>query len=172
MIVAGPLFNFLLAFILLVGMFCYLGVPQDGKIVANKQSKTSKFVSAVAEGAKQLKTETKSQAKNFTDIVRGKVSAKEIGGPVAIFQITKEVIAEGFWMVWVLAIILNIALGIFNLIPIPSLDGGHLFILGIEAIAGRSLPKKIHKWICISGMILLILILVLVTINDVIRLLH
>ena len=171
MIVAGPLFNFLLAFILLVTMFCYLGVPQNTKIITARQSKIGNFVPALEEGARQLRTETEYQTKSLAKMFKGEVSFKEIGGPVAVFQITKEAVKEGFWMLWSLAIILNVALGIFNLVPIPSLDGGCLLLLVLEKAFGRSLCPKLQKRIYIAGMSVLILILILSTANDIFRLL-
>jgi regulator of sigma E protease len=164
MIVAGPLFNFLLAFILLVTMFCYLGVPQNTKIITARQSKIGNFVPALEEGARQLRTETEYQTKSLAKMFKGEVSFKEIGGPVAVFQITKEAVKEGFWMLWSLAII-------FNLVPIPSLDGGCLLLLVLEKAFGRSLCPKLQKRIYIAGMSVLILILILSTANDIFRLL-
>lgn len=137
-----------------------------------EEKKINGLMPAIIEGAKQLKNQTEFQTKSMAHLFRGKLSAKNVGGPVAIFNITSQAAKMGFWAVLELAIMLNIALAIFNLLPIPTLDGGYLPLLACEAIRGRPLKKRVQVLIQMIGFTILICIMLFTTSNDVARLLH
>jgi regulator of sigma E protease len=67
--------------------------------------------------------------------------------------------------------ILSVNLAVINILPFPPLDGGKVLFIGAEAIWGRKLAPKIEKWVQNLGMILLLLLLVLVTLQDISRIL-
>lgn len=97
----------------------------------------------------------------------GKVTKDEVGGPVKIISITVEVTKQGLYPFIHFIALLSLSLGIFNLFPIPALDGGRLVFFGIEAIRRKPVNQKIEGMIHFFGFILLILFLIFVTFNDV-----
>jgi len=104
-------------------------------------------------------------------VITGKLSMREsMTGPLGIFYITAKAAKFGLVAVLHLLALLSISLAIFNLLPLPVLDGGHLFLLGLEKIRGKALGIKAERWVSQTGMTLMIGLAVLVTFNDIIRL--
>jgi regulator of sigma E protease len=95
------------------------------------------------------------------------LSYKALGGPVQIAQATAQAAKSGFGDFLYFLTFLSIQLGILNLLPIPVLDGGHLFFMGYEAVRRR--PLSIRKRIIAQqvGMVILFTLMVLVTFNDI-----
>lgn len=94
-----------------------------------------------------------------------------VGGPVAIVQMTHTAAKEGLHRVLSFMAALSISLGIFNLLPIPILDGGHLMLYFVEWLrGGRRLTAKQQMAVQMVGLAILLSILVLVTANDITRL--
>ena len=105
-------------------------------------------------------------------IIFGKVSAKNLGGPVMIGQYAGEsVIYGGLYSFFYLIALISISLGIVNLFPLPVLDGGQALILTIEKIIGRDLPDKILEFFYRLGSVFLIFLFVFVFFNDIFRIL-
>ncbi len=104
-------------------------------------------------------------------MVTGKLSIREsVTGPLGIFDITSKAASLGAIALIHLIAVLSISLGIFNLLPLPVLDGGHIVLLGIEKIRGRYLSLKAERLITQIGVTLIITLAVLVTYNDINRL--
>ena len=101
-------------------------------------------------------------------IVTG-VGLNQLSGPVGIFEITSEVTQTGWISTLALVALLSINVGIFNLIPIPNLDGGRILILLIEAIIGRKLNENLQTTIMMIGLLLILGIMVFATWNDITR---
>ncbi len=102
----------------------------------------------------------------LSKIVTGRVSIKELGGPLKTAQFSGEQAAMGpLQLIYFIALI-SINLGFINLLPIPMLDGGHLFFYGIEAIQRRPVSPRVQEIAFRSGLALLLGLMVLVTIND------
>lgn len=104
------------------------------------------------------------------DLVRGKASVKDVSGPVGVASAVNQAQSAGLDSVLVLAALITINIGIFNLLPIPALDGGRLVFLIIEGIIRKPVPRKYEAMIHAVGFILLMLLMVLVTFNDIFRL--
>ena len=93
---------------------------------------------------------------------------EQLSGPVGIFNIIKD--AEGLpFLIYLLGVI-SINLAVFNLLPIPALDGGHLLFLGIEKIIRRPIPQRVEVLANAAGFTLLILLILLVTFRDIMKL--
>jgi regulator of sigma E protease len=90
---------------------------------------------------------------------------------VGIAQISGEAARSGVQALILLMGIISLQLGIFNLLPIPILDGGHLTIIAFESIIRRDLPLKVKERILEVGFYLLILLMVVVLFNDIVRVL-
>lgn len=92
-----------------------------------------------------------------------------VAGPVSIFNMIGKSAQQGWETYLSLLAFISLNLGIFNILPIPVLDGGHLVYLGVEAIIRRPIPTKVKLVIQQIGMALLLILIVLVTINDIRR---
>jgi regulator of sigma E protease len=103
-------------------------------------------------------------------LVIGQESSKQLAGPVGIFQMVGQSAERGFsHLIWFMAM-LSINLGVLNLLPIPMLDGGHLLILSIEAIARRDLSSRHKEILQQVGFVFLLFLIIYVTFNDIGRL--
>ena len=103
-------------------------------------------------------------------MVTGSLSVKDsVTGPLGMFVITDKVIKLGIAAVLNFVAILSISLGIFNLLPLPALDGGHLVLLLVEKIRGKPLSKKADEVLNQIGFGFLILAAVLVFFNDLVK---
>ena len=99
-------------------------------------------------------------------IVTGTRSVKEMGGPLKTAQYSGLSAALG-WLsfAWFVAMV-SVNLGFINLLPIPMLDGGHLFFYTIEAVIRRPVPMQAQEWAYRSGFALLMALMLFVTFND------
>lgn len=95
-------------------------------------------------------------------------SLEQVAGPVGIFSIIKE--ADGLALLIYLLGVISLNLAVFNLLPVPALDGGHLLFLGVEKIIGRPIPRRAETIANTVGFILLILLIAVVTFKDIMRL--
>lgn len=103
-------------------------------------------------------------------MVTGKLSMREsVTGPVGIFYITSAAAKIGIIAVLHLLAVLSVSLGIFNLLPLPVLDGGHIVLLAIEKIRGRQLGLKAERIITQVGLTLIISLALFATYNDFLR---
>lgn len=111
-------------------------------------------------------------------LVTGQFGLNEVAGPVgmtsAISQATAAGLEKSFWdglsnLLFVMMVI-TFNLGVVNLLPIPALDGGRLVFLIIEAIRRKPVKPEHEGWVHFIGMILLLLFMVIISINDIIRL--
>lgn len=101
------------------------------------------------------------------ELITGQRSVKELGGPIKIAKYSGKTVEMGMLVVaWFMAMI-SINLGVMNLLPIPALDGGHLFYYIIEAIRGKPLSQKTQQIGFRFGFSLLISLMIFTTLNDV-----
>ena len=96
-------------------------------------------------------------------------SLNDFGGPVAIYAGTSQATSLGFTGVLNFLALLSINLGIVNLLPIPALDGGKLLLNIIEAVIRRPIPEKAEGIVTMIGFFLLLVLMILVTWNDIQR---
>jgi regulator of sigma E protease len=105
-------------------------------------------------------------------IIENKTSLSSLSGPVSIAYITGEVARTGLYnLLWLLAII-SLQLGLFNLLPIPGLDGGQLLILVVESAVRKDLPLIVKERILQVGFGLLIVLLAVILVLDVAKFFH
>jgi len=97
---------------------------------------------------------------------------RDIAGPVGIFQITGRAVESGYLTILQFLGILSVNLMVLNILPFPALDGGRLVFIGYEVVTGRKPKPSIERWINTVGMIALMLLLFLVTVNDVARIIE
>lgn len=97
------------------------------------------------------------------------LSGAELAGPIGVAQMAGEVAQMGFVPLLNFAAFLSLNLGIVNLFPIPALDGGHFAGLVVEAVRGKPMSPKALEYTQKIGIFLLILLMVLATKNDIVR---
>ena len=94
---------------------------------------------------------------------------KQLGGPVAIYNVSSQAAEGGILPVLRLLAMLSINLGIFNLIPIPALDGGKILINLIEVIRRKPLKQETESYITLVGVAIMVILMLVVTWNDIMR---
>jgi len=99
-----------------------------------------------------------------------KLGVGDLSGPVGIFTLVSQTRSQGFLAMVSFTAFLSINIGLLNLLPIPALDGGRLVFLGIEAVTRKPLNRKIENMVNQTMFILLMILFVFVTYNDIIRL--
>ena len=104
---------------------------------------------------------------SLADLLTGRASIYDLSGPVGISQAVGEASSLGISSLLTLLAFITINVGIFNLLPIPALDGGRIFFLLIEAIRGKPIKAEHEGMIHFIGFILVIGLLIFVTINDI-----
>jgi regulator of sigma E protease len=97
---------------------------------------------------------------------------RDVAGPIGIFQVTGSAVQSGWLSVLQFLGMLSVNLMVINILPFPALDGGRLVFIGYEAVTGRRPKPAIERWINTAGMAFLLLILFLVTINDLLRIIN
>jgi len=105
-------------------------------------------------------------------LATGEAGAGDLAGVVGIVHMTSEVAMMGFIPLLMFAVIININLGIFNLLPFPALDGGHITFVVIEAIIGKPVNSKIQYVVSMIGFGLLMALMLFTVFNDVLRLMR
>lgn len=105
--------------------------------------------------------------KGVGELIVGERSIKELGGPVKIAEYSGKSMTAGIMMVlWFMAMI-SVNLGVANLLPIPVLDGGHLFYYIVEVLKGRPLPEKVQNVGFQFGFAVLASLMIFTTFNDI-----
>ncbi len=105
--------------------------------------------------------------KGIGEMLVGERSAKELGGPIRIAEVSGEAASLGIVPLVNLMALLSISLALLNLFPIPLLDGGHLLFYAAEAIRGRPLPPRAMEYGFRAGFAVLISLFVFATFNDI-----
>ncbi len=100
-------------------------------------------------------------------LISGQRDFKELGGPIKIAKYSGKSVEMGYLMVIWFAAVISINLGVMNLLPIPVLDGGHLFFYAIEAIRGKPLSNKTQEICFRIGFSLILTLMLFTTLNDV-----
>ncbi|MCE7897881.1 hypothetical protein DYH11_01560 [Candidatus Microgenomates bacterium CPR3] len=92
---------------------------------------------------------------------------KNVGGPVQVVKVGQQAVSMGWDVTLRFVGIISLNLAIFNLLPIPALDGGRLLMVGLEKVIGRKRVAKAEQYVNAVGMGLLILLLIVITIKDI-----
>ncbi len=102
-------------------------------------------------------------------LVTGKVSIKELSGPVGIVYVVNDTAKAGVIYVVYLSALLSLNLAIMNMLPLPALDGGRLLFLLIRKITGDHMTDEMEGKVHFIGIVLLMMLMVVVTWNDIIK---
>ena len=103
------------------------------------------------------------------DLITRETSPKQLMGPVAIAQLSGESAQLGWIALFSLMASISLNLGLLNLLPIPVLDGGHIFIMALEGVARRDFSSRVKEKMLLAGFVMLMMLMVTVIYNDLTR---
>ncbi len=100
------------------------------------------------------------------DVILGRESADQLGGPIRIAEVSGQVASVGFVPLLNLTAVLSVSIGLINLFPIPLLDGGHLLFYGVEAIRRKPLSERTQEIGFRIGLAVVLMLMMFATWND------
>ncbi len=153
---AGSLFNIVFAFLVFIPVFAI------GKHLT--------FIDAVLSSIKTVWAILLGTALFLSNLLSGGGSMEGLAGPIGIASMAGQAASKGILSLAYFTGILSMSLGIMNLLPLPALDGGQLFMLLIESIRKRPLSLKAYQVVNAIGLSLFIILTLLITYKDIIRL--
>jgi len=142
-----------------------VGIESSGSYVTVRYN----FFVGSVKGLVQTYEISKLTVISIVKLIERVIPAKTIGGPILIVQMAGKMAKAGYLIFFHFMAVLSINLGILNLLPIPILDGGHLFFLSIEAIKGKPLSMKKMEIAQQVGLVILILLMTFAFYNDIAR---
>lgn len=142
--------------------------------IAIKSADTSNFFKAINYGFAKFGSIISSMSATIGGLFTGKIALKALSGPVGIYQVVGTSLSYSFvaavqYIMYIIAF-LSINVGFINILPFPAFDGGHILFLLIEKIKGSPLNSKFENIAHTIGFILILLLMFIVTINDIINL--
>jgi len=144
-----------------------LGIKPDMKNTIKLSYPVSE---AFVESVKTLGDWTVQISSTLWQLVSFQSSVKELRGPVYVFSESGKVAKQGLSAILDWAAIISFSLGFFNILPIPALDGGHLIFLLMEVVRGRPMPPIFQERATFFGIVCLLLLMGVVTVNDIMHL--
>ena len=127
------------------------------------------FINSFIKSLQDTYTYTVKTFEGISDIIVGKRSASELGGPIMIATVASEAANNGLASYLFIMAIISINLGLINLFPIPLLDGGHLLLYGIQAVTRSNINNVLLKYYYAIGMFILLALMIFVNYNDLIK---
>ncbi|MDB5225349.1 MAG: hypothetical protein JWL87_301 [Candidatus Adlerbacteria bacterium] len=106
----------------------------------------------------------------FGQLFMGRADFAQVSGPIGIAGVGSSAVEKGFAVAARVAALISINLALINLLPVPGLDGGRLVIIAVEAVIRRPVSPKIVNALMLAGLVLIIILMVVVSVHDVVRL--
>lgn len=141
-----------------------MGVYHD-----NYDVKKINLLEAIPYGTQKMVDSVATILDSLGKLVQG-IGLKNLSGPVGIFKMTDQITQTGFLTTLAFVGLLSVNVGIFNLLPIPILDGGRIFITLIEMLIGRKLSERVQNVIMTIGLVAIVALMLFATWNDITRL--
>lgn len=126
------------------------------------------FLEAIPEGFRQVWSDIQLMIRSIGTLLQGK-GLDSLSGPVGIYKVTDQVVSYGFIPYLSLCALISLNIGIFNLLPIPALDGGRIVILVLERIFRRKIPLRLVEGVIMASFVLLFGLMIYSTYNDIAR---
>lgn len=123
-------------------------------------------LAALWQGVVETWDTTRMIADSLWQLISGRRTIDELGGPLKIAQFSGQTATLGLAAMIPFMALISINLGFINLLPIPVLDGGHLFLYALEAVRGRPLEPKVQEWAFMTGFAVLMSLMLFLTWND------
>ncbi|RAL26325.1 RIP metalloprotease RseP [Thermoflavimicrobium daqui] len=127
------------------------------------------IIEAISDGFKRTYNWSILILDSFVKLITGEVSVKSLAGPVQMGDMTGKIAKKGVDPLIQWTAVLSLNLAIFNLLPIPALDGSRLIFIGIEAIRGRPIHPNKENLVHLAGFALLMVLMLVVTYNDIMK---
>jgi len=108
----------------------------------------------------------------FGTLFRGEVQSTDVAGPVGTIAYVSKAVRYGAEMVLQFAVLISVSLGVFNLVPLPALDGGRLLFLLIELVRGKPIDQEKEGMVHFVGIVLLFGLILFLTYNDIMNLIR
>ena len=145
--------------------FSLLGVPRN-------------FWNTISHSAKQEVSIATIVWRTLIDLAQGDYGLNDLSGPVGTVDVIADAVGNvatgnslaGWRSMVLLMVLITVNLGVFNLLPLPALDGGRLLFLVWEGITNKPLPQKYEAWVHFAGIVLLMLLMLIITYNDITKL--
>ncbi len=107
---------------------------------------------------------------SLLSIISGNFAFNQLSGPIGVTTVISEASSQGIQSFLFVLALITVNLGVFNLLPLPALDGGRLFFMLIELIRGKPISQKVEGAIHTAGLVLLMILMIAVSYNDIVRL--
>lgn len=136
------------------------------------------FGNTISHAAKQEVSIATIVCRTLIDLIQGDYGLNDLSGPVGTVDVIADVVGDvatgnslaGWRSMILLMVLITVNLGVFNLLPLPALDGGRLIFLVWEAITRKPLAQKYEAWVHFAGIVLLMLLMLLITYSDITKL--
>lgn len=142
----------------------------DGRLIVGVTTKTERSIkTALVDGPKATWDMTRNMFSILKQLFTGGVSVNQLSGPVGIVYMVDQSAKEGMMMFLYFMALISLNLAIFNLLPLPALDGGRLLFIIIRLFTGDRLSDRTEGFIHAAGLIFLLGLTLYVTWNDILR---
>lgn len=128
------------------------------------------FLTVVSESGREFLSTARLIIISLIDLITGKYGLNDLSGPVGVVQVVTQSVSYDWSVFFSIVSLITINVGVFNLLPIPALDGCRFLFLIIEAIRRKPLKPETEGMVHFIGFALLMILMLIVTVNDVIRL--
>jgi len=142
-----------------------LGIAPKGEFVTREMN----MFSAAVEGAKQIWEISGLMLTGIVKLIERVIPWTDMGGVILITELIHKEAQNGLINLLALTALISINLGILNLLPIPVLDGGHILFFFLETVTGKPLSPQVQQAALKVGMMLLFMLMILATVNDIMR---
>ena len=105
--------------------------------------------------------------RSLIDLISGKFGISAVSGPVGLTAAIGDVAKQSLQALLPIMALITINLGLFNLLPVPALDGGRVVFILFEMIFRKPVPQKYESWVHAAGFIVLIIFMLLITFKDI-----
>lgn len=142
-----------------------LGIAPKGEVVTRELG----FLDSAIQGGRQIRDVSGLMIMGIVKLVERVIPWTDMGGVILISELIHKEAQNGLVNLLALTALISINLGILNLLPIPVLDGGHILFFFLETITGKPLSQQVQQAALKIGMLLLLMLMVLATFNDILR---
>jgi regulator of sigma E protease len=142
-----------------------MGIAPSGELSTRELG----FLGAAVQGGRQIWEVSGLMIMGIVKLVERVIPWTDMGGVILISEMIHKEAQNGLVNLLALTALISINLGILNLLPIPVLDGGHILFFFLETVTGRPLSPKVQQAALRIGMTLLLMLMIVATINDILR---
>jgi regulator of sigma E protease len=142
-----------------------LGIAPKGELLSRELG----FFAAAAQGGRQIWEVSGLMVMGIVKLIERVIPWTDMGGVILITEMIHKEAQNGIVNLLALTALISINLGILNLLPIPVLDGGHILFFFLETITGRPLSPQVQQAALKIGMLLLLMLMIMATFNDILR---